>query len=110
MAGKDLLPHAGGTPAVWNSCLVFFQAVLLLGYLYADRLARWPVRTQVGMHLTAVGVGLVAAFVLRPDADWIPDDSNYPVAGLLAYLAAGVGLPFFVLSAVAPLLQTWFAL
>jgi SAM-dependent methyltransferase len=109
MAGKDLLPLAGGTPAVWNACLVFFQAVLLLGYLYADRLTRLPARTQATCHIALLGVGLTLAVTCRPDPRWIPDDSEYPVFGLLAYLSAGVGGPFLALSATAPLLQRWFA-
>jgi hypothetical protein len=41
MLAKMMLPSLGGTPAVWNSCLVFFQAMLLVGYLYAHTLIRW---------------------------------------------------------------------
>ena len=109
MAGKDLLPLAGGTPAVWTTCLLFFQAVLLLGYLYADRLSRLPVGRQVGIHLLVGGLGLAAAAWLRPDPAWIPDDQDDPTLGLVRYLAALVGVPFFAVSATAPLLQRWFA-
>jgi hypothetical protein len=109
MAGKVLLPLAGGTPAVWNTCLVFFQVALLLGYLYAHRLTAAPTRRQVGLHLAVAAVGIAAAFLLRPNPDWVPADSDYPVFGLAAFLAALVGVPFFVLSATAPLLQRWFA-
>jgi hypothetical protein len=91
MAGKELLPLAGGTPAVWNTCLVFFQTVLLLGYLYADRLVRWPLRGQLVGHLVVAGLAVVAAAILRPDPAWIPADSDYPIPGLVAYLAAAVG-------------------
>ncbi len=65
MAGKVLLPLAGGTPAVWNTCLVFFQAALLLGYLYAHRLTAAPPRRQVGLHLAVAGLGIVAVLLLR---------------------------------------------
>jgi hypothetical protein len=109
MAGKVLLPLAGGTPAVWNTCLVFFQAALLLGYLYAHRLTTAPPRRQVGLHLAVAGLGIAAVVLLRPDPDWVPEDSDYPVLGLAAFLAALVGVPFFVLSTTAPLLQRWFA-
>ena len=34
MVAKMLLPFLGGTPAVWNTCLLFFQAALLAGYAY----------------------------------------------------------------------------
>ncbi len=109
MAGKVLLPLAGGTPAVWNTCLVFFQAALLLGYLYAHRLTAAPPRRQVGLHLAVAGLGIVAVLLLRPDPEWVPEDSDYPVLGLAAFLAALVGVPFFVLATTAPLLQRWFA-
>jgi hypothetical protein len=110
MAGKDLLPLAGGTPAVWTTCLVFFQGVLLLGYLYADRLtAKLSVDRQALVHLAVGGLGLAAALWLRPDPAWIPEDQDYPTLGLAAYLAALVGVPFFAVSATAPLLQRWFA-
>mgnify|MGYP002780445474 CR=1 FL=1 len=110
VAGKVLLPLAGGTPAVWTTCLVFFQSVLLLGYLYADRLsARLAVNRQVLLHLAVGGVGLTSLLLLAPDPAWVPDDAESPVFGLAAYLAAFVGLPFFALSATAPLLQKWFA-
>ena len=108
-AGKELLPLAGGTPAVWTTCLLFFQAVLLAGYLYADRVARLAPRPQTVVHLAVGGAGLAAALLVRPDRAWIPDDSDYPVAGLTAYLAALIGVPFLALSATAPLLQRWFA-
>jgi hypothetical protein len=110
IAGKVLLPLAGGTPAVWTTCLVFFQSVLLLGYLYADRLAdRFAVSRQVLLHLGVGSVGFAALLTLTPDPGWVPDDAESPVLGLAAYLAAFVGLPFFALSATAPLVQKWFA-
>jgi SAM-dependent methyltransferase len=109
MAGKVLLPLAGGTPAVWTTCLVFFQAALLSGYLYAHRLTAAPPRRQVGLHLAVAVLGIAAVVLLRPDPEWVPEDSDYPVLGLAAFLAALVGVPFFVLSTTAPLLQRWFA-
>src|SRR5262249_16881570 len=109
MAGKALLPLAGGTPAVWNTCLFFFQAVLLLGYLYADRLSRRSVPPQLLVHSAVAGVAVAAAVFGRPDPGWVPDDSEYPIAGFIAVLSVGIGVPFFVLSATAPLLQSWFA-
>lgn len=109
IAGKDLLPLAGGTPAVWTTCLLFFQAVLLIGYLYADRLVRLSPMLQTMIHLSIGGLGLTAALLLRPSVEWIPEDSDYPILGLTAYLVGLVGAPFLVLSATAPLLQRWFA-
>src|SRR5947209_9168877 len=61
MVGKLLLPLAGGTPAVWNTCMVFFQAVLLAGYAYAHAAAdRLGVRRQAGWHLLLLGLPLAA--------------------------------------------------
>src|ERR1700685_2363329 len=60
MIGKMLMPLLGGTPAVWNTCLVFFQAVLLAGYLYAHSLLRFfRRRTQIGIHLVLVALPLL---------------------------------------------------
>ncbi len=112
LAGKVLLPIAGGTPAVWNTCMVFFQAVLLGGYWYAHKLTTsLPIRRQIPVHLVVVVGGLVAYLVLRfqLNPDWIPADQDNPILGLVLYLAAFVGVPFFVLSTTAPILQRWFA-
>ena len=110
MAGKTLLPIAGGTPAVWTTCLVFFQAMLLLGYFYADRVSRLRNGSlQLGLHLVVCGLALTAGLLLSPSESLIPDDQDYPIAGLLAYLFMLIGPPFFVLSTTGPLLQRWFA-
>jgi hypothetical protein len=118
LAGKLLLPVVGGTPAAWNSCLVFFQALLLAGYLYAHRsVTRLGVRRQAAAHLGVLLLVLVAfaaavAATGSPVAVFpalVPADQDYPVAGVVALLAVAVGLPFLVLSTTAPLLQRWFA-
>ena len=107
LVGKILLPVLGGSPAVWSTCMVFFQAVLLLGYLYAHALSRRVApRWQWAVH---VGV-LVAASVVLP----LPIDVGEPGGAdprwwALRALAGTVGLPFFALSATAPLLQHWFS-
>jgi len=114
MTGKQLLPLAGGTPAVWTTCLVFFQAVLLLGYLYAHRLSRPGVSVvrQLPVHVGVMAAGLLVTVgfgMLEPDPGLIPDAAEAEVVWLVVGLAACVGGPFFVLSATAPLLQKWFA-
>ncbi|MCZ2342239.1 MAG: fused MFS/spermidine synthase [Bacteroidales bacterium] len=108
VAGKELLPLAGGTPAVWTTCLLFFQAVLLVGYGYADRLTRLPPHRQVRWHLLLGGLALTLVLTIRPNPDWIPVASDYPIFGLIAFLTVWIGMPFFFLSATAPLLQRWF--
>jgi SAM-dependent methyltransferase len=110
MVGKMLLPKLGGSPAVWNSCMVFFQATLLAGYLYAHLTPRWfGLRRQTLIHL---GVWAAAALVL-PIA--IPDEAfqrtgtdRHPVFLILLELTVRVGLPFFALATTAPLVQRWF--
>jgi hypothetical protein len=108
MIGRMLLPRLGGTPSVWNTCMVFFQAVLLAGYAWAHGLARLvPGRGQVIVHgALAVGALLLLPFAIRGGAP-APDAS--PVAWLLATLVTAVGLPLVVVSTSAPLLQRWFA-
>jgi spermidine synthase len=109
--GKLLLPLLGGTPAVWNTCLLFFQAALLAGYAYAlavtRRLGR---RAQVLAHLALLGTAALTLPVAASEATaaGAPADAS-PVGWLLLSLLAMVGLPFFALSASAPLLQHWFA-
>ncbi len=111
LAGKVLLPLAGGTPAVWTTCLVFFQAALLAAYAYADRLTRLAPRRQLLVHALVLAAGAAAGVWLHAAADpaWVPADRDNPVAGLTLYLAALVGGPFFALAATAPVVQHWLA-
>lgn len=109
MLAKMALPLLGGTPAVWNTALVFFQAVLLAGYLYAHAATKWlGRRTQIGVHLCIVLLPL-AILPLHIPVGWEPPTQSSPVLWMLQMLAVAVGLPFFVLSASTPLLQSWFA-
>src|SRR5262245_14977952 len=118
MIGKDVLPWFGGAPAVWTTCLLFFQTVLLAGYFYADRLTRrLGMRAQCAVHLSLVALSLAtlaaAAVAWRapilPGPAFRPPDPSAPIARVLAALSAGVGLPFFLLSTTGPLLQAWIA-
>ncbi len=110
MVAKMLLPLLGGTPAVWNTCMVFFQGLLLAGYAYAMFISRRSVAQQILFQL----VLLLLACVSLPiglSAVWlnsVPSTSN-PALWLLACLAATVGLPFFIASSNGPLLQKWFS-
>ena len=115
---KYLLPWFGGTSAVWTTSLLFFQLVLLAGYAYSHIVGtRMRPRNQAWSHLTLVliSVLLMTATALMwrspitPGANWQPADTDFPVLHLLALLTVCVGLPYFVLSATAPLLQSWFA-
>jgi hypothetical protein len=106
---KMVLPLLGGTPNVWNTCMVFYQAVLLAGYVYAHLTIRWlGPRRQAALHLAVLCLPwLVLPFGLS--AAWSPPADSNPTVWLLSLLAIAVGLPFFVVSASAPMLQAWFA-
>jgi hypothetical protein len=108
MLTKMVLPQLGGAASVWNTCLCFFQATLLLGYLYAHLSATWlGPRAQLATHMLVLA--LAGLFLpLDPTAGAAPS-SEVPVLWLLSRLAATVGIPFFAISATAPLLQRWFS-
>lgn len=110
MIGRMLLPSLGGTPAVWNGCMLFFQAALLAGYAWAHY---GPPKLGVKNHLLVHLFLLAAVCCLLPmkivDSWAAPVDSN-PMFWLLGQLTLCVGLPFFVISSSAPLLQRWFSL
>ena len=109
MFAKFVLPLYGSTPAVWNTSLVFFQTALLLAYLYAHvSTRRLGVRRQAAVHLVLVLVPLLLLPIAVPDGFEPPAEGD-PVLSLLGLLAVAVGLPFFVVSATAPLLQRWLA-
>lgn len=106
---KIILPWFGGSAAVWTTCLLFFQTVLLLGYLYAHTAIRYlKPRMQMLVH---AGLLLVSAAVLPiyPSASWKPYGGEDPSLRILGLLAVTVGLPYFLLSTTGPLLQAWYA-
>src|SRR5690348_9156853 len=115
LVAKMLLPLLGGFPSVWNTCMVFFQAMLLAGYAYAHYSTRWlGGRRQAVVHIGLVALIAVPVllFQLQVFRDLIPsseDSTVQLVLGLLLLLLVSVGLPFFAVSATAPLLQRWFA-
>ncbi len=110
MIAKMILPKFGGTPAVWNSCMVFFQAVLLAGYAYAHAATTWLTpRRQTIIQLVLLALPIVLLVLpVRVADSWGPGE-NYPVVWLLWLLTFTVGLPFFIISTSAPLLSKWFA-
>lgn len=110
LAGKELLPWFGGSAEVWSACLLFFQAALFLGYLYAHLVGtRLAPRAQGALHLALLALSL-AFLPISAGAAWKPPDQSWPVPRILAFLAATVGLPYFLLSANGPLLQRWYTL
>lgn len=105
---KMVLPKLGGSPSVWAVSTCFFQTVLLAGYCYAHALNRFvPLSIAPLVHLALVSVAFLALpFGLPPSSEPPPGDAYLWLVGVLAL---GVGLPFFAVSANAPLLQAWFA-
>jgi hypothetical protein len=108
LVSKSILPWFGGTPAVWTTCMLFFQSLLFAGYAYAHFSQQWfAPRRQALIHL---GLILVALLMLRvvPEPSWQPENVSDPVGPILVMLAATIGIPYFVLSSTGPLLQAWF--
>ncbi|MBL8756733.1 MAG: hypothetical protein JNK15_25780, partial [Planctomycetes bacterium] len=107
MTGRQVLPWLGGTPAVWTTCMLFFQAVLVAGYAYADRAPRWFGTGHARVHLAVLAAPVVVWLL-----PWTPAtaaDGGSAVWGLLWLLATNVGLPFFALATTSPLVQHWSA-
>jgi len=108
LAAKLVLPWFGGSAAVWVTCMLFFQAGLLLGYLYAHSLTtRLRPRAQTLLH-TALLVLSLAALPILPNAFWQPRPGADPTWPLLGALATSAGLPYLLLAATSPLLQSWY--
>jgi SAM-dependent methyltransferase len=109
MVGKMLLPFLGGAAPVWTTCVLFFQLMLLLGYVYAHLVARIAdLRKQIALH-AAVLVLPLAFLPIEFEAAPAEAFSFGPVLKLLTVLAGSTAIPFFVVSATAPLVQNWFA-
>jgi hypothetical protein len=109
LIGKYILPWFGGGPGVWTTCMLFFQVLLLGGYAYAHFTSRWlKPRTQAVVHLVLLAAAL-ALLPITPGDFWKPRGGGNPTLQILALLAVSLGLPYFVLSATAPLIQQWFS-
>ncbi|MBL8910508.1 MAG: ferrichrome ABC transporter permease [Archangium sp.] len=117
LIGKVVLPWFGGAPAVWTTCLLFFQVVLLAGYAWSHFIKRLGHAGEKRAHLTMLtcaGVSVIVMVMewgtpLIPSASWRPVGSEAPTRELLVLLASTVGLPYFALSSTGPLLQQWVA-
>jgi hypothetical protein len=104
---KQILPWFGGSAAVWTTCLVFFQSVLLAGYAYADLTTRLGPRRQALLHMALLALSL-ACLPIIASSGWKPQGDEQPVARILLLLVATIGLPYFLLSTTTPLLQLWY--
>jgi len=116
--GKYILPWFGGVPSVWTSCMLVFQVLLLLGYLYAHVLTTWvPRKMQNVLHFALLGCSLALLVWLAfrwktpitPGVEWKPLPRDTPTWRIVQLLAASIAFPFFLLSTTGPLVQKWFA-
>ena len=109
MVAKMILPWFGGASSVWSTCLVFFQAELLLGYLYVHWLHETLApRRQALLHAALLLLSLLALPVAA-DPSWKETAQANPTLSVLGVLAAAVGLPYLLLSTTGPLMQAWYA-
>ena len=109
LIAKQILPWFGGSAGVWTTCLVFFQCMLLAGYFYADLITRrLTASRQAIVHLGLLVLAVVLLPII-PEASWKPDAAEQPSLRILLLLVATIGLPYFLLSATSPLVQSWFS-
>src|SRR5215472_12878028 len=105
---QTILPWFGGSAAVWTTCMLFFQLVLLLGYLYSHAVIRYlKPRVQTVVHCGVLLVSL-AVLPIYPNVSWKPAGGEEPTLRILGLLAATVGLPYFMLATTGPLIQAWY--
>ena len=110
MIAKMVLPLLGGTPAVWNTCMVFFQGMLLAGYLYAHASTRWlRFQHQAILHIVLLAASFLALPIVVATQHSEPPATGMPIGWLLRVLLVTVGIPFFLVSSSGPLLQRWFS-
>jgi hypothetical protein len=116
--GKYILPWFGGMPSVWTACMLVFQVLLLLGYLYAHVLTTYvPRKMQNALHLALLGFSLALLVWLAfrwktpitPGVEWKPSPTDTPTWKIIQLLAASIAFPFLLLSTTGPLIQKWFA-
>ncbi len=119
LIAKYILPWYGGSPGVWTTCMLFFQALLLGGYGYAHWLSRaLPGRTQGRLHAVLLGLaGLTLLFQflawgtpLLPSVAWRPAGDAEPTLGILWLLFFSIGVPYLLLASTSPLLQRWYSI
>jgi hypothetical protein len=118
LLARYILPWFGGTSAVWITCVLFFQLLLVAGYAYSHLVVtRLRARRQAIVHVAIVSacvllmamLALIWQSPITPGPNWKPLNPDFPVARIFILLVVSIGLPFFVLSTTGPLLQAWFA-
>src|SRR3954467_5005024 len=109
LIAKFILPWFGGSAAVWTTCMLFFQVLLLGGYAGAHlAVTKLAPRRQVLVYLSALALALLC-LPIHPNDAWQPVDDAQPALRIFLLLAATLGLPYVVLSATGPLMQAWFS-
>src|SRR3954469_9439424 len=110
LIARLILPWFGGSAAVWTTCMLFFQALLLAGYAYAHVLNKKTAgaRRLGGVVHTVLLAAALATLPISPGEAWKPAGGEEPIHYILLLLGAAVGLPYFLLAATSPLLQAWY--
>ena len=110
LIARLILPWFGGSAAVWTTCMLFFQVLLLAGYAYAHFLERFVQRGRLQPLIhTVLLLAAVALLPIAPSDAWKPAGDDEPISRILLLLGATVGLPYFLVASTSPLLQAWFA-
>src|SRR6185369_7261959 len=106
---KMLLPRLGGTPAVWTTCMLFFQVLLLAGYSYVLLTTAWlGPRKQAVLHVVVLLLSALYLPLTIAGNFGSVSEQRYPALWLFGYLLSAIGLPIFLISTTSPLLQKWF--
>lgn len=104
-----MLPLLGGSSSVWNTATMFYQLVLLAGYVYAHFTRnKLSPKAQVIVHGAVCLVPLALLPIAIP-AGWVPPTTTNPVPWVLLLMTVAVGLPFFAVATTSPLVQSWFS-
>ena len=106
LIARLILPWFGGSAAVWTTCMLFFQMLLLAGYAYAHGVARRRFEPLIHTVLLAAAV---ATLPILPAESWKPAGDAEPISRILLLLGATAGLPYFLLASTSPLVQAWFS-
>jgi SAM-dependent methyltransferase/MFS family permease len=109
LIARLILPWFGGSAAVWTTCMLFFQVLLLAGYAYAHVVIRKLEGRSAAIVHTALLAAAIALLPISPSEAWKPAGEDEPISRILLLLGATVGLPYFLLASTSPLLQAWFA-
>ena len=108
LIARLILPWFGGSAAVWTTCMLFFQLLLLGGYAYAHGLGKLRGRAAPVLHSVLL-LAALATLPIMPAEHWKPAGNENPVVRILLLLGATVGLPYFLLASTSPLIQAWFS-